>query len=248
MYPIFFRIGPITVYSYGLMLALAFIISTYLARRHALRQNFPQEIIFDLASYILVSGIIGARLFYVIINFAEYKSRPFEILMLQRGGLSFYGGALGAFLASIWFVRRRRISFYKIADLISPFVALGQAVGRLGCLLRGCCFGAVINRGLRIKFPDEVVYRHPTQIYAAIIDLLIFLWLGRLSREKHFAGKIFLSYLIFYSLKRFFMDFLRADVQPLYLKLTIFQIFSLLVFALSYIIFFYKRTKNLPDG
>lgn len=247
MYPILFRIGPVTIYSYGLMLALAFVLATLLAKKEAIKNGFAPDLIVDLAGYILVAGIVGARLLYVVLNLDEYKRSPFEILMLQRGGLSFYGGAVAGFLVCIWFARRRKFSFLRIADLFSPFIALGHAIGRIGCLLRGCCFGRETTAGLRIRFPDEVVYRHPTQVYASVVGFLIFLSLRYFYRKRHFDGRIFLLYLMFYSLERFLLDFLRADVAPAYLGLTIVQNFSLLVFILSFLTLLFKQTKNLKD-
>ncbi len=244
MYPVLFRIGPVALYSYGLALALAFIISTRLAAKEALKNNISQDVIYALSGYILVSGIIGARLLYVAMNFNEYRENLFEILMLQHGGLSFYGGALGAFAASIIFLKIHRLDFFKTADLISPFAALGQSIGRLGCLLRGCCFGAVATSGLRIKFPDEVVYRYPTQIYASAIDFSLFLLLRYLHRKRHFEGKIFLLYIMFYSMKRFFLDFLRDDVRKIYLRLTVFQIASIFIFVAA-LSFFLLRKSGL---
>jgi len=224
---------------------LAFIIATLLAKRQAIKEGFSQDLVVDLAGYILVAGIIGARLLYVAINLKEYQKTPIEILMLQHGGLSFYGGALVAFLASIWFLKRHKVPFLKIADLLAPFLALGQSIGRLGCLLRGCCFGRIVQSGLRIKFPDEVVYRHPTQVYASIIDFLIFVLLKRLYRRRHPEGEIFLLFVILYSFKRFSLDFLRGDVAPIYSGLTVFQIISLFILIVSCSIFIFRRCKAL---
>ncbi|MCM8778325.1 MAG: prolipoprotein diacylglyceryl transferase [Candidatus Omnitrophica bacterium] len=241
MYPILFRIGPISIYSYGLMLVLAFVISTYLAKRKANEVGFSAEAIVNLSTYLLIGGVIGARILYVFLNIDEYKASPLQIFMLQRGGLSFYGGMLGGFLAGILFLKKYKFPFTETADFIIPYVSLGQAIGRVGCFLRGCCYGKETLFFIRIKFPDELVYRHPTELYASLLNLFIFIFLIQAYRRRSFSGEIFLFYLILYSAKRFLLDFLRGDLPPIYMGLTVFQIVSIFVFLFSLIVFFYIK-------
>ncbi|MCM8765284.1 MAG: prolipoprotein diacylglyceryl transferase [Candidatus Omnitrophica bacterium] len=243
MYPILFHIGPISVYSYGFMLVLAFVISTSLAKQKAKKEGISPDLIVNLSTYLLLGGIAGARLLYVFLNIEEYRKTPLQIFMLQRGGLSFYGGMLGGFLAGFLFVRKYKLSLVKTADFISPYLALGQAIGRIGCFLRGCCYGKETSFFLRVRFPDEVVFRHPTELYASLLNFFIFLFLYHSYKNKYFAGETFLIYLMLYSLKRFLLDFLRGDLPPIYFNLTIFQILSIFVFFLALSLFFYKRKK-----
>jgi len=244
MYPIIFRIGPIAIYSYGVMLVLAFIISTSLAKKKAKQEGFSPEMVINLSTYLLVGGIIGARFFYVIMNWDEYKNFPLGIIMIQRGGLCFYGALLGGLLAGGIFLRKYKLSFLKVADFVSPYISLGQAIGRIGCFLRGCCYGKETSFFIRIRFPDEFVYRHPTEIYASLLNFLIFLILTHFYKKKKFSGEIFLLYLMLYSLKRFFLDFLRGDLPVIYFGLTIFQLTSFFLFIFVSVIFVYKKWRK----
>lgn len=231
MYPVICQIGPFTVYSYGLMLVVAFGISSLLALRKAKRQNINPDIIFNLAFIVLIAGIISARIFYVVENISYYLKEPLEIIMLQHGGLSWFGGLMGAVYVGILYLKNKKAPIYKILDLIMPFVALGQAIGRIGCLLNGCCFGRVSKFG--IYFPVHKLVLIPTQVYSSLILIFIFIILRLLQDRPHRDGEIFFIYLILYSIKRFFIEFWRADNEIIYLRLTLFQIISIAIFCLS---------------
>ncbi|MDD2751680.1 MAG: prolipoprotein diacylglyceryl transferase [Candidatus Omnitrophica bacterium] len=220
MLPEICRIGPFTIYSYGLMLAIAFVIGSGLAGIEAKKRNINPEVILNLCFLALVSGIIGARLFYVLENYRFYFKYPGEIFILQHGGLSWFGGLILGFLASLLYMRKKKLSVYQILDLLAPFVALGQAFGRVGCLLNGCCFG---KTGV------------PVQIYSSAILLGIFLILRLLQDRPHKEGEIFFSYLLLYSLKRFFIEFWRIDNPIVFWNLTLFQLLSIGLFFLALI-------------
>ncbi|MCM8784339.1 MAG: prolipoprotein diacylglyceryl transferase [Candidatus Omnitrophica bacterium] len=247
MYPIIFHIGPLSIYSYGLMLALAFIISTSLAKKKAREEGFSPDLIISLSGYLLLGGLIGARIAYVLLNLEEYKNYPLQVFMLQRGGLCYYGALLGGLVGGIIFLKKYKISFSRISDFISPYISLGQAVGRIGCFLRGCCYGKETSFFIRIRFPEELIYRHPTELYAALLNFLIFLVLSKRYKKRKFRGEIFLLYLMLYSAKRFFLDFLRGDLPPLYFGLTIFQSISIFVFVLTIILYFKGRMRFQKD-
>jgi phosphatidylglycerol:prolipoprotein diacylglycerol transferase len=152
--------------------------------------------------------------------------------MLQHGGLSWFGGLLAGLIVSLAYLKRRNLSVYKILDLVAPFLALAQAIGRIGCFLNGCCFGTIFNF-------------IPTQLYSSLILTLIFLLLRFLQDRPHQEGKIFFLYLLLYSAKRFFIEFWRADNPVIFLSLTLFQLISIVVFTLSAIkLFLIKRHHN----
>lgn len=233
MYPIIYKIGPFTVYSYGLMLVLAFMVSSTLAQLQAKRQNIAPKIISNLLILVFISGIIGARLLYVIENLNYYLRNPLEIIMLQHGGLSWFGGLMLGSIFGIVYLKRKNLSIYKIFDLVIPFVALGQAIGRVGCLLNGCCFGRISRFGLYFDIHKSVLI--PTQAYSSSILILMFIILRFLQERPHKEGKIFFAYLLFYSIKRFFMEFWRADNPVIFLDLSLFQIISVVLFCLALI-------------
>lgn len=220
MYPIICKIGPFTIYSYGLMLVLAFLVSTALAALAAKKQKLNPEIIFNLAFISFISGIVGARSFYIIENLGYYIKRPLEVIMLQRGGLSWFGGLIFGVFAGIAYLKNKNLPVYKTLDLIAPFVALAQAIGRIGCLLNGCCFG---KESLTI----------PLQVYSSLLLMLIFIVLRLLQDRPHRDGEIFFTYLLLYSGKRFFIEFWRADNEIVFLGFTLFQLISIAIFCLS---------------
>ena len=230
MYPEICKLGPFTIYSYGLMLVLAFLVSSTLACIQAKRQNINPETIFNLSFIVFISGVIGARLFYIIENIDYYIKNLLEIFMLQHGGLSWFGGLLLGVFVGILYLKRKKIPVYKILDLVIPFVALGQAIGRIGCLLNGCCFG----KGLI-----------PTQAYSSLLLIFIFVFLRFLQDKSHKDGEIFFLYLVLYSIKRFFIEFWRADNTVIFSGLTLFQVLSIIIFLLSLIkLFIIKKIAS----
>ncbi len=220
MHPIICKIGFFTIYSYGLMLSLAFGLALLLINRRAGKENISPDIIFNFSFGVLLWGVIGARLFYVIENTGYYLKNPIEIIMLQRGGLSWFGGLFFAIIFSAVYFKKRRLPAYKILDLCAPFLAFAQAVGRIGCLLNGCCFGRTLI---------------PIQLYSSLALIFIFIILRFLQERPHKEGGIFFAYLLLYSIKRFFIEFWRSDNEIIFLGLTLFQIISAAIFCFAFI-------------
>lgn len=242
MHPIICTLGPFNVYSYGLMLALAFVVSSILVSLQAKRQNLDADIIFNLSFVIVISGLIGARIFYVITNLKYYLKNPLEIIMLQHGGLAWFGGLILGTASGIAYVKNKNLPLYKILDLMSPFVALGQAIGRIGCLLNGCCFGKASQFGFYFPVHEQILI--PTQAYSSLILIFIFITLRILQERPHRPGEIFFLYLLFYSIKRFVIEFWRADNPHIIFDLTLFQVLSILLFFLAVIkLILIKKTK-----
>lgn len=225
------KIGPFTVYSYGLALAFAFLASSALARLEAKKQHINPDYVFNLVFICFFSGIIGARIFYVIQNFGGYMSNPLEIIMLQHGGLSWIGGLTLAVIAGILYLKKKKMPVFNTLDLLAPFVAFGQAIGRVGCLLNGCCFGKVSESG--IYFPAHKQVLIPTQIYSSLMLIFIFIILRSMQARPHKQGEIFFAYLLMYSIKRFFIEFWRGDSMIMFLGLSLFQITSIIVFCIA---------------
>jgi len=232
MYPVICKLGPFAIYSYGLMLVVAFLVSSTLSSLQAKRENINPNLILNFSFIVFIWGIIGARLLYIFENTGYYLENPLEIIMLQRGGLSWFGGlTLGGFFG-ILYLKKKKLAVYKILDLIVPFLALAQAIGRIGCLLNGCCFGKVSKFGIYFPVYNSVLI--PTQIYSSLILIFIFVVLRFLQNKPHREGEIFFTYLLLYSLKRFFIEFWRADNEIIFLGLTLFQIISMVIFCLSF--------------
>ncbi len=231
MLPEICHIGPFTVFSYGLMLVLAFFSAAFLAGRQARREKLDPDKIFNLLFFVFLSGIIGSRVFYVAINFPFYLREPLEMIMLQHGGMAWFGGLIFGFSAGCLFIKKNKMSLLKTLDLLAPFIALGQAIGRIGCLLNGCCFGKPAEFGLYFPVYERVLI--PTQLYSSLLLLLIFFILRSLQKKRHPAGEVLYSYLFLYSLKRFLIEFARNDSPRIFYGLTLFQLLSLSVFFFS---------------
>ena len=244
MLPEICQIGPFTVFSYGLMLVLAFFSAAFLAARQARKEKADADKIFNLLFFVFISGIVGSRVFYVAINFPFYLRDPLEMIMLQHGGMAWFGGLIFGFSAGSLFIKKNKMSLLKTLDLLAPFIALGQAIGRIGCLLNGCCFGKPSEFGLYFAVFDKILI--PTQLYSSLLLLLIFFILRSLQDRKHPAGGIFYSYLFLYSLKRFFIEFLRNDSPRIFYGLTLFQLLSLgmFFFSLAMMVSLFRVKKN----
>jgi phosphatidylglycerol:prolipoprotein diacylglycerol transferase len=244
MHPILLKFGPFTIYSYGFMVASAFLSGIFLAAWLAKRENIPAEKIFDLALYVLLSSIIGARIFYVIEFWRDYITNPISALFIWQGGLVFYGGLIFAIAAIFVYARITNVPSLKLFDIISPATALGYAIGRIGCFLNGCCYGIETCVPWAVKFPNISGLRHPTQIYASIAGFLICGLLLFLFGRKRFDGQIFTIGLILYSVYRFLIEFIRVNPRYL-LVLSEAQWGSALIFAVALVIYF-KLSKKKP--
>jgi len=248
MLPEICHIGPFTIYSYGLMLVLAFFVCAYLAALQAKKEQMDREGIYNLCFYCFIFGIIGSRVFYVLINARFYLHNPLEIIMLQHGGMAWFGGLIFGTSGAILFIKKHKMNLFRSLDLLAPFIALAQAIGRIGCLLNGCCFGRESKFGLYFKVSGQILI--PTQLYSSLLLLLIFITLRLKQDTKHLPGEIFCGYLFLYSLKRFFIEFLRNDSPRIFYGLTLFQILCLAMLFLSLAMFVKLLVikKNKGDG
>ncbi|MFH1190212.1 MAG: prolipoprotein diacylglyceryl transferase [Candidatus Omnitrophota bacterium] len=237
MHPILFKIGPVTVYSYGVMVAAAFGVVAFLIYRRAPKFGIEGGVMIDYLTLMLVSGVAGARILYVLLNISHYKACPIEILDLSKGGLVWYGGFVSAVLMSIWFSMKRGIDFWSVTDLFAPYIALGQAFGRIGCYLNGCCYGIPAPHGFILG------ETHPTQIYSSILLFIIFIILIKWQDVRRFKGEIFIGYCMLYSFKRFLVEFLRGDNPRIFMSLTMSQLISAAVLAAALFVLKIKADK-----
>lgn len=222
VHPIAFQFGSLTVTWYGVMMALAFVAGLWTASRRGLLEGVVPEKILDLGPWLIVGGILGARILYVATYWQEsFAGRPLvEVFMVWRGGLVFYGGLIGAALAGMLYARVKQIPLWKLADILAPSIALGYVFGRTGCLLNGCCYGRACSLPWAITFPQDArgappgVPLHPTEIYEALLNLVLYGLLAWLYRRKKFDGQVFAVYLIGYAALRSFVETFRGDYLP----------------------------------
>lgn len=243
MHPIICKLGPLTIHSYGLMMAVAFCVVTILVSRHAKTQGLNPELIPNLLIVLVVSGIIGARILFVILNLKFYLNNPVEIVMFFHGGLAWFGGFILASLAGGIYLRRKHLDVWRIFDMVIPYIALAQAIGRVGCFLNGCCFGKESLRfGLYFPVHDAVLI--PTQLYSVLALLGIYIILRIRQLRIYSKGGVFYLYLLLYSSWRFSIEFFRGDSEIFVYGLTLFQIFSIALFVLSAVMLIRIRRKK----
>jgi phosphatidylglycerol---prolipoprotein diacylglyceryl transferase len=219
MHPIAFKLGPLSVHWYGVMVALGFLAGLWTASRRGLRDGITAEKIVDLGPWLIVGAIVGARTLYVISYWREaFAGKPVgEIFAVWKGGLVFYGGLIGATLAGILYTRLKNMPVWKVADIVAPSIALGYVFGRIGCLLNGCCYGRACNLPWAIRFPENNPLNppaypvHPTEIYESLLNLGLYAFLVWLYRRKKFDGQVFGVYLVGYALLRSFVEMFRGD-------------------------------------
>jgi phosphatidylglycerol:prolipoprotein diacylglycerol transferase len=217
MHPVLFHYGFLTIHSYGLMMALGIILGAGLVLWLSRDRKMLGNLLLDFLPLAIIAGLVGARLWDAAFTWEAFADRPWELIW--RGGLSVQGTIVGATLAGIWFCRRRKLSFRWFADTLSPGLILGQALGRSGCFLGGCCYGVPTQTVFGVRFPSQtdafLAYGNqalwPTQLFEAGWNLLVLAALVFLSRRKHYSGAVFVAYLILYSGGRFLIEFLRGD-------------------------------------
>lgn len=235
MWPILFHVGPFTVYSYGLSMAIAALVCGWLMSRDAQRRGIAEAVVYDLMFVSVISGVIAARIFYVYLGWEYYQDNILEIFLLNKGGLAWQGGFLGAILAAIFFAKKRKLSIGVLFDLAAPYAALGQAIGRLGCFANGCCYGKPVAWG--IYFPNLHDKLHPTQLYEAGALFLIFILLKFSTRYIKQPGLLFAGYLWLVAIERFVVEFYRADQMAFVGSLSLFQWISIIIFIAGLVIF-----------
>ncbi|MBI5750318.1 MAG: prolipoprotein diacylglyceryl transferase [Nitrospinae bacterium] len=217
MHPILFKIGPITIYTYGVLIATAFFLGLTLAARQARAEGEDPQKIMDLSFYILISAIVGSRLLYIVVEYKEYISNPLRIFKVWEGGLVFYGGFIMATAVVIIYIRKHEMNLWKVGDILAPSVAIGQGVGRLGCFFAGCCYGRETDVSWAVIFKDPNtlapldVHLHPTQLYDSANGFIIFAMLLILRKFKKFDGQLFWTYTLLYAVGRFIVEIFRGD-------------------------------------
>jgi phosphatidylglycerol:prolipoprotein diacylglycerol transferase len=243
MYPILFNFRFVTIYSYGLFVALAFVVATYYSS-HLIKKSkeelISQDELYSLVMYIFILALVGGRIFYVFTDLDEFVLEPINILKLWRGGFVYYGGFISAVIFIIMYARRTKKDFFKLCDFFCPVLALGHAIGRIGCFLAGCCYGRHSTLPWSIMFMDKNslavkgTHLHPTQLYESFANFLLFLFLHFYSKRKNRVGMIFGIYLITYAVLRFIIEFFRDDYRGSnFFCFSISQVISIFLFIIG---------------
>jgi phosphatidylglycerol:prolipoprotein diacylglycerol transferase len=274
MHPVLFKLGPLTLHTYGLLLAIAFLVGLFLIQRDARRFGLNVNAISDLCFWCLVMGVIGSRVAHVVMYPDQYSlGDPLGWLAIWRGGLVFQGGFLAALLFGIWFAWYRKLDFGRTIDAAVPYLPLAHAIGRLGCFFGvGCCYGRPTDLPWGVSFPrhpsdvsvpatgsepylhfhgsrGEELWSppiHPTQLYEAFGLVLIFMALLYVRRRWHpFNGFILPTYMVLYGILRFINEFFRGDGNPVVVfGLTEQQVFSVLTAVVGLVIFAFYMRRR----
>lgn len=219
MFPVLFHAGSFVVHTYGVILMLAFLVALGRAYTVAKRQNdpdVPPDSILDVGIWMIVIGVLGARLMFVVIGWHDYSHAPDfpgNIFKVWEGGLSFHGGLFGGIGALVVYCLIKRMSILKVADLFVPSVMVAYAIGRIGCFLNGCCYGAPTAMPWGVRFFDDgrwTAPSHPTQLYAATLGVLFFLGLVWVERHRRYLGQVSCWFLLGTATERFIMEIWRA--------------------------------------
>jgi phosphatidylglycerol:prolipoprotein diacylglycerol transferase len=258
MHPILFSLGNWPVYSYGVLLALAYLAGLQLAVVRARRAGLDPAKVMDLGIYLIIAALVGAKLMLVLVDFQDFRAQPRELLSLVRAGGVFYGGLLAAFGTGLWLIGRYRLPLWTTADMIAPGIALGHVVGRLGCLLAGCCYGRPTDVSWAITFTDPVaaanvgtplqIPLHPTQLYDAGAELLILAGLLAFERRgKRFPGRTFWLYILLYAVSRYIIESYRGDERGTILGFSTSQFVSIVLVPASLAMLWRLRARGGPN-
>jgi phosphatidylglycerol:prolipoprotein diacylglycerol transferase len=217
--------GELGIRSYGLALVVAFWLGIELSARLARKRGLDPVRILDLGLVVLVSSLVGSRLFYVVTHWAEYDEDRMGILRIWEGGLTFYGGLVCGLVFGMLYLRRKGLPVLTVSDLVAPQIALGIAIARIGCFFNGCCFGKESNLPWAVVFPADCQagwlmpgkHLHPTQLYSTLANLVLFVILRRLLKRGLPRGVVFSAFLVLYGTWRFAVDYLRYYEGSAYL-------------------------------
>jgi phosphatidylglycerol---prolipoprotein diacylglyceryl transferase len=221
---ILFKIGRFELHSYGLMMFIAFALGVLLSVHRAKREGIQSQFVMDLTVWLMVGGLAGARIAYVLFHFDEFSGRWLDIISpiqsdgtIGIAGLVVLGGVIAGAGVAYWYTKRNNIPFLKVLDIMIPALVFGIAIGRIGCYLNGCCFGHPTDLPWGVTFPnncyagmvfvDEKI--HPTQLYATLFNVLIGLFLLASTNYKKFEGELFFWFLTLYGIFRFGNETLR---------------------------------------
>ncbi|SHT18432.1 prolipoprotein diacylglyceryl transferase [Mycobacteroides abscessus subsp. abscessus] len=252
--PVALSLGPIQIHWYGVIIGVGIALALFLAMREGERRGLHKDIFPDLMLWAIPIAIISARIYYVAFEWDYYSQNPGDIIKIWNGGIAIHGALIGSVITAIVFSRKRNISFWKLADIAAPSIIIGQAIGRWGNFINQEAHGGEVTRSFLegLFLPEFIInqmyidgtYYHPTFLYESIWNLLGFILLMSLRRVNLRQGEIFLSYVIWYSIGRFFVEGMRTDSLMLTESLRIAQTISIALIVLGVALIVYRRAKG----
>lgn len=256
--PVAFRIGNYPVAWYGIIIGLGIVLALTLASKEGERRGMEQDFILDLAFWTVPIAIVGARIYYVLFEWQYYVQHPAEILQIWNGGIAIYGALIAGALTVYFYTKRKNVSFMLTLDVLAPGVLIGQAMGRWGNFINQEAHGSEVSRAFleNLFLPDFIInqmnidgtYYHPTFLYESLWSLLGFLLILYLRRQPRLLreGEVFLTYVMWYSFGRFFIEGMRTDSLWLFDVIRISQLVSVILFLGALAIWAYRRYSHYP--
>ena len=249
--PIAISLGPIDVRWYGVIIAFGIVMAFLVAQREMVKRGYHEEFLTDLLIWAVPLAILGARLYYVLFKWEYYSENPGNILQVWEGGLAIHGALIASFVTAYVFTKRRKVSFLKLADVVAPSILIGQTIGRWGNFMNQEAHGGPVSRTFleNMFLPDWIIeqmridgtYYHPTFLYESIWNftgVVILILLRRVNLQR---GEMFLFYLIWYSVGRFFIEGMRTDSLYLIGELRTAQVVSITTVVVALLIVVYRR-------
>lgn len=238
----------ITVYSYGVMAAMGFLVAYAMIRRQAVHAGVSKTDVDSICAALVIAGVVGGRAFYVVQHWDFFSAEPLEIVRIDHGGLVWYGAFWGGLAAAIVQARRKKLGVWTVLDLFLPFVAVGQGIGRIGCFLNGCCYGFETDGPLGIKAAGDIHARFPIQLVEAgllwiLAALLVIRW-----RCRAWAGQVACEYAIGYGVVRLLTEFGRGDQANVISFLDVPQVISVVMIVLGVTGWIWGRSTCQPKN
>lgn len=257
---VFLDIGPFTIYWYGVIIALGAYLGLWLAMRESKRLGLNKEIFIDLVVFAIPAAIISARIYYVIFEWERYADGSFlDVFAIWEGGIAIHGALIGSVITAIIFARVRKMSFWQLADIAAPSIILGQAIGRWGNFMNQEAHGFPVSESFYNNYMqylpnfinqqmciDGIIY-HPTFLYESVWNILGFAFLLVLRRFNPRRGEMFLSYVIWYSFGRYFIEAMRTDSLYIIGSLRTAQVISIVLIIVAVGLIIYRRYTNKAD-
>jgi phosphatidylglycerol:prolipoprotein diacylglycerol transferase len=250
---IFLEFGPFKIYWYGALIGLGVFIGYIIATKEAVKRGFPKDTYADLLLFALPIAILSARLYYVIFRWEQFADHPIRMFYIWEGGLAIHGGVIGGMLTAYFFCKKRGYSFWQIADITAPSLILAQAIGRWGNFMNQEVYGGPVTREFleSLMLPEFIInqmyingtYYHPTFLYESIWNLLGFFILIYLRKLNLKQGEIFMTYMIYYSIGRFFLEMVRLDYLLIAGVLKTAQVASIIAVVAAIILIVYRRMQ-----
>jgi len=260
MFPKLIQIGSFYIPTYGALVTTGVVLGLFLTIRLAARTGFTKEErgqMTNLIIYTIIGGVLGSKLLLIFVEFHYYMANPLELIQVLRSGGVFYGGLLGAFVVAAWLFRKYKLSFYRVADVAAPHIAVGHAIGRLGCFSAGCCYGKACGLPIAVEFHNEFAHSvvgvplntpiYPTQLMSSLGLFIIFLVLRfYFWPRRKFQGQLIWLYVLIYSAFRFGIEFFRGDFVRgfVFNIISTSQFISVILFLTAAIMLFRLSRRN----